>query len=307
MKIIKQPCKNDFLIGSVVAIGNFDGVHVGHQKILTTLRDISQKLNIPSVVIIFNPHPRVFFSEYHKVFPITSFTTQALLIKKHTVEYIYHLDFDYKICNLCATQFVKNILLDKLNMKTLVVGRDFCFGKNRAGNIQVLKQLSSYLGFDMILIDDVCVHGEKVSSSLVRKYLQCGKITKAKRLLGSCYQIAGVVTQGHKRSNVINTPTANIDLKEALVPIKGVFAVTVEGLDRKYYGVANIGCHALTLGVTKSLLEVHIIDFCQNIYGKYLTINFEYKIRDGIKLTDTDKLQQQIYDDIVVVKDFFDI
>ncbi len=292
--------------GCVATIGNFDGVHLGHQAVIERLLEKSAELHLPSVLITFEPQPNEFFI-HDDTAPARLMRLREKLLALQTlgVDYVLCLRFDTALAELTAEQFTQTILVEKLRVAHVLVGDDFRFGQQRTGDITQLKQLGQRWGFTADSIDTYVLNMQRVSSSYVRHALQHGELALAHTLLGRRYGITGRVAQGHQRGRMIGFPTANVFLHRKKVPINGVYAVTVRNLsERPLYGVANVGTRP-TVDGTYSLLEVHIFDFDQNIYGAHIYTEFMYKLRDERRFESFELLRQQILQDAEQAKDYF--
>lgn len=296
--------------GSVLAIGNFDGVHLGHQQILNRLRQKSLELQLPSVVMIFEPQPKEFFAlQQNTPSPsparLMSLRDKLCAFAKMGIDFVLCIRFDQQFASLPPQQFIQQLLIEKLNIRYLSVGDDFCFGHQRSGNFSVLKSASAQYGFILENSDSHRLGELRISSSAVRNALQNNDLKQAAALLGKPYSICGKVVHGNKLGRTIGFPTANIMLKRMVTPIQGVYAVQVQIEQQCFNGIANVG-NRPTINGTKPLLEVHIFNFTQPIYGKVIEVDFLHKIRAEIKFASFPELQQQIQRDVVAAKDFFE-
>ena len=294
-----------FYDGCVMTIGNFDGVHLGHQAIFKQLHKVSIKLNLPVVVMTFDPSPQEFFSK-HPPARLTRLREKLGYFSQHNIENVVCLRFNTVLERLTAAEFVTDILIKKLRMRHLIIGHDFRFGYQRQGDYALLQSLSRQFGFELskaVMINDV--HGERVSSTRVRELLATGQLTQAQALLGHPYVMMGYVVHGNKLGRTLGFPTANMELQRRKSPLQGVFAVKIHGLDnRVYVGVASLGTRP-AVGGTKMLLEVHFFDFNQTIYGKILQIEFCHKLRDEENYDNLTLLTEQIAKDVINAKDYF--
>ncbi|MFC1858867.1 bifunctional riboflavin kinase/FAD synthetase [Thermodesulfobacteriota bacterium] len=292
---IREPFKN-----AVVTIGNFDGVHIGHQSLFHLVVEKADAIKGTSIAMTFEPHPlRVIKQNTHLPF-ITLYEQKTELIKSTGIDVLICIPFTREFAGLTATEFVADILVKQIGMKAIVVGKDYTFGKDREGNLDFLKTSSGDLGFEVIVLDWIqsAKWPERISSTRIRELVQEGEIEKAQKLLGRHYQIRGTVTAGRDRGGkLLGFPTANINLHDELCPKAGVYAVTVEFLNKKYKGVANIG-YSPTFGDHLFTLEVHLLDFTENIYGKKILVNFIKRLRDEIKFSGISDLSEQIKKDI---------
>ena len=286
-----------------LAIGNFDGLHLGHQKIIDELIKNSKIKNCTSAILSFKPHPRQFFSKKYYNFQIISEEEKIYLLNKQGIDHYFSLRFDKKVASLSPKDFITKILIKKLNLKHLVVGYDFKFGKDRKGNASLLKEQSNILGFDINIIQPIksMNNSDVYSSSKIREFIKDGDMEKANIFLGRKWSIQGTVIEGDKRAGALNFPTANIVPGEYIHPKKGVYAIRARYIDKLFDGIANFGDRP-TVDGKKLLLEAHLFNFNQNIYGKELTVEFLAFIRGEKKFDNFDLLTKQIQKDIQLVK-----
>ena len=288
----------DRIHASCATIGNFDGVHLGHQKLIARVRDRARILKISSVVITFDPHPlRVLVDK--KTPPFITLTEQKLeLISKLEVDYVLCIKFTKELANLTPEEFVQKYLVNGLKLKELIIGYDYAFGKGRRGNFELLNKLGEKFGFAVEQLSPVMVDGAIVSSTRIRDMVQAGMVWEARKLLGRFYRVQGKVITGQKRGGpLLGFPTANICLKDELFPKTGVYAVWVEVLGQVYPGVANIGYNP-TFGNDYLSVEAHILNFKQNIYGQDIRVHFVQRLRSEKKFSGLDELKKQIKADI---------
>ncbi len=291
----------------VATIGNFDGVHLGHQAILKELLKKSRELRLPSLVIAFEPTAREFFHKDQAPARLTNFREKYSLIKNIGVDHFVCLPFNQALANMTAEYFVEKVLVDDLHIKHLTVGDNFRFGKDRKGDYVLLKNMAEQLNFEVENTDSYLINGERVSSSAIRGYLENGDLEIAEHLLGRAYSMSGRVIHGDKNGRTIGFPTANIPVKRIKSPLNGVYAVKIiieNGIEN--LGVANIG-HRPTVDGTRTQLEVHLFDFSQDIYSKHLTVLFCKKLRDEKKFESFDALKKQIKKDAQNAKNYFNV
>lgn len=276
--------------GATVAIGNFDGVHVGHQALLARAKAMGGRLG----VLVFEPHPQEFFRPDTPRFRLTPFRAKARLLERFGVELLFALHFDAAFAALTADEFIERVLVKGLGVRHVIVGEDFCFGKGRQGNLALLRKRGAELGFDVTTFGLVG-EGEasKISSTSIREALRDGKPDIAARLLGHPWTVEGRVEGGDRRGRTIGFPTANVSLEGYLEPALGVYAVRVEVGGRKYGGVANFGRRP-TFDKKDVLLEVHIFDFEGDIYGQPIVVSFISFLRPEMKFPGLDALKAQI-------------
>ena len=290
--------------GVVATIGNFDGVHLGHQNLIKTLRAKANALNLPLVLILFEPQPREYFQKEQAPARLSGLREKLDVLRRCQDDYVYCIKFDEVFAQTTATEFARNYLFSTLNIKHLLVGEDFRFGKNREGDVKLLLRLSAEYACNVHVYSDFCINEDRISSTKIRMALGAGDLETAAKYLGRTYSICGRVVHGAQRGRQWGIPTANIGLRRLSVPLQGVYAVKVRlASQQAVYGVANIGRRP-TVDGTKCVLEVHLFDFEQSIYGELVQVFFLHKLRDEVKFTSVDALIEQIRDDIDVAKTF---
>jgi len=290
---------------TALAIGNFDGVHLGHGALLGRLGEVARQYYLPPTILSFEPHPREFFSPASAPARLTTFREKLELLGEAGVAQAMICRFNAAFAALSAEQFVDRVLVGGLRVRYVIIGDDFRFGKGRLGDFSMLQAAGSQYGFDVEAMGSVTVDGERVSSSGVRTALAAGDMAHAARLLGRPYIIDGQVAHGQKIGRQLGFATANIRIKHNPLPMTGVFAVQVDGLgDLQLPGVANLGVRP-TLGGTRPLLEVHLFDFDRDIYGKHISVRFVHKLRDEQRFPNFDALKAQIAADAAAARAFF--
>lgn len=294
-----------FLKGSVVTIGNFDGVHQGHQVLLSHVVKTAKSLGLPSLVITFEPQPLEFLAPHKSVARLTRFREKFFLLSQSGIDKVLIIRFNNEFACLTADEFIQTLLIDKLGVKHFIVGGDFHFGRGRQGNVELLKKAGKEHGFVVETQADVMMASERVSSTRVRHALQAGNHRLADQLLGRPYFMMGRIVHGDKLGRVLGYPTANIHLHRKASPVMGVYVVRVHGLAKKSLpGVASIGIRP-TIGGTRSLLEVHLFNFNQVIYGKYVSVEFCHKLRDEERYDNLAALKTQIGIDADQAREYF--
>ena len=291
----------------MVTIGNFDGVHLGHQEVLAQVADKAAELRLPAVLMTFEPYPSEFFQ--HEVVPprLTRFREKLEVLRRYSLAHVLNLRFDERLCNLNADQFIQQILVERLNAKYVVIGDDFRFGKGRSGDFDMLRQAGERLGFEVARMHTFEILGDRVSSTRIRRALQAGELEFAEQLLGRPYRMSGRVAHGDKRGRSIGFPTANIHLHRKASPVTGVFAVEMYGLSGEPLpGVANVGIRPTVEG-TRAQLEVHLFDFDGDIYGRHVQVEFRHKLREEHRFESFEALKAQIEKDARQARDFFKI
>lgn len=284
---------------AVVTSGTFDGVHVGHQKILSRLNEIARSNSGETVVITFWPHPRlVLHPEDTSLKLLNTFEEKAELLKRQGIQHLVRIPFTKEFSQLSSEEFISRILVQTIGTKKLVIGYDHHFGKNREGSFEQLKLNAPKYGFEVEEIPRQDVDHIGVSSTKIRKALEEGDIGTATHLLGAPYSLTGRVVMGDKLGRILGFPTANleIDTQYKLIPIDGIYAVTVLHEHQQYKGMMYIG-NRPTVNGTKRNLEVNIFDFQREIYGESLTVFFHKLLRDDSKFNDLEELKKQLYVD----------
>ncbi len=286
--------------GAAVAIGNFDGVHLGHQAVIDKVRSI--KGDAPLGILTFEPHPREYFAPDAPPFRLMSAETKANRLEKLGVEKLFQLNFNAALSALTAEEFAKDVLHEALGFSHVVVGSDFCFGKDRAGDVALLKKYGEKLGYEVTVAELLRDDSKVFSSSAIRAALAEGDPQEAARMLGHLHRIDGEVIHGDQRGRTLGYPTANISIDGIQPPKYGVYAVTVDVLDGpnqdRYFGAASIG-ERPTFGVYKPNLEVFLFDFSADIYGANISVALVDYQRPELKFDDLDALIKQMDEDCV--------
>ncbi len=293
------------LPASAVTIGNFDGVHRGHQLVISQLKQVASAASLPTVVIIFEPQPIEYFAPDKAPKRLARFREKIAYLKAQQIDYLLCLHFNHELAEQSAEDFVQQILVDSLNMKHLVIGDDFHFGKNRQGNFQYLKDNCARFGFMVDETEALMIDGERVSSTRIRESIQQDDFEKAAELLGRPYSLSGRIAHGQKLGKKLGYPTINIKMGDKTLIVKGIFAVNVKGIDNRVLeGVASIGTRPTVNGVD-TILEVYILDFDQDVYGYSVEVEFLYKIREEEKFDSLKELTLNIARDTEKAKAFF--
>ncbi len=295
--------------GSVLTIGNFDGVHLGHQAILKRLIDCAKFHQVPATVMIFEPHPEELFAANNAPARLTSLREKLIQLKRYNIERVVIIKFNRQFSQMTAEDFVTELLVKKLGIKHLIIGDDFRFGYQRQGNYSLLQKLSTEYLFELENTKTLSMDGNRVSSTLVRDALARGDLSYAEKLLCRPYSITGRVFHGDKRGRTIGFPTANILIKSCVNPLKGVYAVKLilnEGTQQQteHFGVANIGQRP-TVGGMREQLEVHCFNFDEDIYGQAVMVQFFNFIRREQKFDGLEQLVEQIGKDVIRAKKMF--
>jgi len=305
--------------GCVATIGNFDGVHLGHQKILAQLKKAADQHQLPTVVMMFEPQPREFFAPDQAPARLAGLADKLDDLESHGVEYVLVLPFNEKLRSMSAQQFMQGILADGLKVRHLIVGDDFRFGCDRSGDYQALKTFGQQLPEDSTFsVEDTPtfeIDAERVSSTRVREALADNNLDLAETLLGQPFRISGRIGYGRQLGRTIGAPTANVILKRKKLPLTGVFAVraavnskvlVADGeAEMSFNGVANIGIKPTVAGTPEPSLEVHLFECNENLYGKRLEVIFCQKIREEKKFAGLDELKAAIAADMAAAKNYF--
>jgi riboflavin kinase/FMN adenylyltransferase len=294
----------------VVTIGTFDGVHLGHQKIIEQLNLEADKIGGESVLLTFDPHPRiVLFPENHNVKLIQTLDEKFQVLEKFDLKNVVLVPFTKGFSELSATDFVEQILVGNLKAKKVVIGYDHQFGRNREGNIHFLKSVSEKYGFEVIEISAKSIDEINISSTKIRDSLLLGDVQTAKLFLSRPYEISGSVIRGNQLGRTLGFPTANVkvDSELKLIPANGVYAVQVKIDGKMHFGVMNIGTKPTVNSSNEKSLEVHIFDFNKVIYGDIITVFMEKHIRNEQKFANLDELKRAISNDEAVCRKYYNL
>ncbi|MBT7953093.1 MAG: bifunctional riboflavin kinase/FAD synthetase [Gammaproteobacteria bacterium] len=298
---------NIFPGGSVVTVGNFDGVHLGHQAVIGQLKQHARQLGLQSVVLTFEPQPLEHFQPEAAPARLSSFRDKFLQLRAQGVDKLVCLRFQDSLAKVSAEEFVQRLFVEALGMKRIIIGDDFRFGRDRKGDIHTLRSMGETAGFDVVPIDSFSIDGERVSSSRIRKALDEHDFDTARSLLGRAYCISGRVRHGEKRGRQLGFPTANVSLSRNTSALLGVYAVQVTGLDGVILnGVANLGTRPVFDG-KQLLLEVHLLDYSKDIYGRHINVEFLKHLRGEQKFASIDELQAQINQDVDDARAIFEL
>jgi riboflavin kinase / FMN adenylyltransferase len=302
---IDEPFKN-----AVITIGNFDGVHIGHQALFHEVIETAENISGTSIAMTFDPHPIRVLKRNGTPPLITLYEQKAELIGRTQIDVLICIPFTRQFAALSAEEFVRDLLIRKIGMKAIVVGGDYSFGKNREGNIELLKAYGPSYGFEVIVADWIRMSKrftERISSTKIRELVTDGLMEQAEKMLGRYYQIRGRVVTGRDRGGkLLGIPTANINLHDELCPKIGIYAVTGECRGKRFKGVANIG-YSPTFENHEFTVEVHIFDFNDDIYGEKIRVNFVKRIRDEVKFSSISELIDQIKKDIAAAREVLSV
>ena len=304
MEIIKgiKNLKRSFR-NPVVTLGNFDGVHLGHQDIFKRVREEASKIHGEGVVITFEPHPLKVLAPEKFLPLLVPFKKKMMLIQKSGIETVLCIEFSLAFSEVSPSEFIRSILVKKVKVKEVIIGYNYHFGKGQEGDAQTLKDEGKVFDFEVEVVEPFRIGQTIVSSSKIRDLIQIGEVEGASRLLGRDYPIIGKVVEGAKRGQTLGFPTANLEISEELYPKAGVYAVEVEWRQQRLKGLANVGSNPTFFseqdGKGKPIsLEVHILNFNRNIYGEEIQVNFKRRIRDELRFESSSLLIEQIKKDI---------
>lgn len=295
---------------TVLTIGNFDGVHRGHRALLGRLIAKARECALPATVLTFDPHPREFLNPAQAPARLSNFREKMTLLAECGVDRVHVCHFNAALAEITAEAFIETVLVKGLSVRHLIIGDDFCFGKGRKGNFTLFQQAGIAHRFGTEAMPTVAhvVNSQplRISSSAVRDALAAGNIEQARALLGRAYVMAGRVVRGDKIGRTLGFPTLNLRIKHTLLPVTGVFAVTVSGLDAQPLpGVANIGVRPTVADGLKPVLEVHLLNFDREVYGAHVSVNFLHKLRSEQKFASLDALKTQIGCDVLAARAYF--
>ena len=291
--------------GTVATIGNFDGLHLGHQALLSQLHAEAMQQNLPAMLVLFEPQPSEFFMKRQAPARLTSLREKIALIQQSQLDYVYCLRFNEALAAMPAEVFAERIIFSHLKVKWLLVGLDFRFGKDRLGDVDLLIAMGRNYGCTVVVFPDFIFQNQRVSSTLIRHNLAHGQLKKASLLLGRSYSLSGRVVYGQGIGRLWGIPTANIGIARINSPLRGIFCVQVRReKGTLLQGVASLGTRP-TVGGKDLILEVNLFDFNENLYGERLQVYFLYRLRDEVKFATVDELIEQIHHDIHTAKNYF--
>lgn len=291
--------------GCVATIGNFDGVHLGHQAVLGQLAEKSDELCLPATVITFEPQPQEYFAPEQAPSRLTKFREKLQALRRFSVDQLLSLSFNHRLAEMDADEFIQRILVDGLGVRYLVVGDDFRFGHGRSGDFTALQAAGQQHGFEVVHMHTFMVDSERVSSTRIRQALNAGDMQRATQLLGRDYRMSGRVAHGEKLGRQLGFPTANIHLQRKVSPLQGIFVVEVFGIaGEPLQGVASLGTRP-TVDGKRVILEVFLFDFDKDIYGEHLQVSFLHKLRDELRFDSLDELKVRIQQDVDDAQAYF--
>lgn len=300
MKVIFDP-EQPIESPTSATIGNFDGVHLGHKKIIDSVKKEAGEKGLSSCVITFHPHPQKVLQniDIPLLVPIRE---RLKLLEKEGVDYVACYTFTKELSQISAKNFITDILVGKLNLKHLIVGPDFSFGRKREGNAELLRVMGEQLGFETRVVGPELIEGQVVSSTSIRNFLREGKVREASKFLGYDFYIEGQVTEGERRGRQIGFPTLNLDTDWDILPKVGVYATRAYIDEEKKESITNVG-YRPTFGSDELLIETHLFDFDKEIYGNRVRVEFVERVRDEQKFDGPDALVEQIKKDVLKVRD----
>lgn len=287
-----------------LSLGMFDGVHLGHKSIMDELNAIGEKNNLETAILTFWPHPRFVFNPDENLKLLNTKDEKQSLIEKYGIDNLFLKAFDEEFRNLTGEEFVRKILIGRLNVKYLIIGYDHSFGKNKSGNFALLQKLSGELGFEVEQMEAINIHENNISSTKIRNALSAGDILRANEMLGYAYPVSGTVVHGKKIGRTIGYPTANIETDSIkILPKKGAYIVEVFIEGKQHKGMLSIGTNP-TVNGEKLTVEVYILDFSEDIYGKEITVKFRYFLHEEIKFEGLEKLIERLDEDKRLTEEF---
>jgi len=287
-----------------LSLGMFDGVHLGHKSIIDELLKVGTENHLETAVLTFWPHPRFVFNPNEDLKLLNTLEEKKFLMEKYSIDTLFLKEFDEEFRNLTGEEFVRKILIDKLNIKYLIIGYDHSFGKNKSGNFELLQRLSKELDFEVEQMEAINIHENNISSTKVRNALLEGNIKQANEMLGYAYSVSGTVVHGKKIGRTIGYPTANIETDSIkLLPKKGAYIVEVFVKNQQYKGMLSIGTNP-TVNGEKLTVEVYILDFEGDIYGEEITVKFRDFLHDEIKFEGLEKLIEKLDEDKRLTEEF---
>lgn len=291
--------------GCVATIGAFDGVHKGHQAVLRRLIDKGHEMGLPTVVVVFEPLPREFFAPRKAPARLMSFREKFKALKALGIDRVLRVRFTETLRKMDADEFVDKVFVGGLGAKHIIIGDDLRFGRDRGGNFELLKKVGLAQGFDVEATETLTVGEERASSTRIRAALEATDFDLANELLGRPFSISGKVMFGKQLGRQLDAPTANLELHRLRSPLSGVFAVDAIMGEQTLHGVANVGTRPTVGEGLKAILEVHLLGFSGDIYGKHMEVVFRKKIRDEKKFDSIDDLKQQIHNDFETGRQYF--
>ncbi|MBW3521722.1 MULTISPECIES: bifunctional riboflavin kinase/FAD synthetase [unclassified Chryseobacterium] len=287
-----------------LSLGMFDGVHLGHKCIIDELKKVGSAHHLETAILTFWPHPRFVFNPNEELKLLNTLDEKTLLMEKYGINNLFLKEFDDEFRNLTGEEFVRQILIDKLNVKYLIIGYDHSFGKNKSGNFELLQKLSKELDFEVEQMEAINIHENNISSTKIRNALLAGNILEANEMLGYSYSVSGTVVHGKKLGRTIGYPTANIETENLkLLPKKGAYIVEVLVKNKQYKGMLSVGTNP-TVNGEKLTVEVYILDFNGDIYDEKITVKFRDFLHEEIKFEGLEKLIERLDEDKILTEAF---
>lgn len=291
---------------TALTIGNFDGVHLGHQAMLAELKRAAARLGVPACVLTFEPHPREFFAPDKAPTRLTSLREKLELLAAWGIERVHLCRFDFRFAQITAEDFIERVLARGLGARWVLAGDDFRFGARRAGDLAMLKRIGPRLGMEVSAMASFMQDGERVSSTAVRRALAAGELARAERLLGRAYSISGRVVRGDGLGRTLGFPTANVQMKHNRPPLTGIFAVRLQGAAAgPLRGVASLGVRPTVKSQGAPVLEVHVLDYDGDLYRRHVRVEFLHRFRDEEKYADFATLTRRIALDVENARAYF--
>jgi riboflavin kinase/FMN adenylyltransferase len=306
MKLVRYLTNHHSSKPGVICMGNFDGMHQGHQMMIETTVLLAKKMQCLSVIILFEPHPKEFFLDANAPARLMRLSEKLISLKEMGVDQVICLRFNKALSALLPEVFVQSVLIDQLHMKAIVISQGARFGYKQMGDVALLESLSAPLDFEVIVLKKKLFEGERIGSTMIRELLADGDCEKATKLLGKPYSMTGRIIHGNQLGRTLGFPTINIACQRKKMALSGIFAVSVriESFEEVFLGVAHIAKRSIVHD-QKPLLEVNLFDFNQEVYGKRASVSFLHKIRDTQSVSDLSQLKQMISKDVQETRSFF--
>ena len=306
MKLVRYVEKYRSPKSSVICIGNFDGMHLGHQMMIESTVSLAKKTQSLSVIVLFEPHPKEFFLQEKAPARLMKLSDKLMALEKMGVDLVICLRFNKTLASLLPEAFVQSVLIDQLHMKAIVISEGARFGYKQMGDVALLEALSPRLGFKVIVVEKRLCEGDRIGSTMIRELLAEGDCEKATVLLGKPYSMTGRIIHGNQLGRTLGFPTINIACQRKKIALSGIFAVNVriESFDEIFLGVAHIAKRSI-VNDHEPILEVNLFDFDQDVYGKRVSVSFLHKMRDTQSVSDLSQLKQMISKDVQDAKAYF--
>jgi riboflavin kinase/FMN adenylyltransferase len=290
--------------GTVATVGNFDGVHLGHQALIRNTVEESKRLGYPSSVLTFEPHPLKILAPERAPLLILSYEDKMALLESLGVDIVVAQRFDREFANIAADEFVRRFLVDRLKIKKLWVGRDLRFGQGRKGGTDTLLRLAPGGGFEVGVLNPILLDGIRISSSRIRQLVEEGRVDEVRRMLGRYHFVSGRIVTGHRRGQELGFPTANIASQTEVIPLNGIYATSIQIKNKRWLSVSSVGVNP-TFGDGPRTVESFILDFAGDIYGEWVKLSFVQRIREEKKFVMINDLVAQMHEDVKRAKAVF--